>query len=77
MQCFIDPLKWQQPYIPILPESMEDILQSPVPIITGILRTHLDKICENNPELVNAIENDIIIVNIDLKQNNIQIANFD
>jgi hypothetical protein len=56
---------------------MEDILQSPVPIITGILRSHLDKICSNNQDLVSAIENDIIIVNIDLKQNNIQIANFD
>ena len=77
MQCFIDPLKWQQPYIPILPESMEDILQSPVPIITGILRTHLDKICESNHDLANAIENDVIIVNIDINQNLVQIANFD
>ncbi len=77
MQCFIDPLKWQQPYIPILPESMEDILQSPVPIITGILRTHLDKICQYNQDVVNTIENDVIIVNLDLNKNQVQIANFD
>ena len=67
MQCFLDPLKWEQPYIPILPEGeeMEGNLMSPFPMIIGILRTHLDKICDNAEEIKNSI--DILIsINLDI-----------
>jgi DENN (AEX-3) domain len=65
MQYFIDPLKWQQPYIPILPEKMEDILLSPIPIITGILRSHLDKLGDTSPEILDHIDQYTMIVNVD------------
>jgi len=44
---------------------MEEFLTSPVPYISGILRTQLDKMCDNNYDVVSQIEEEALIVNLD------------
>ena len=41
MQCFLHPFKWSYVQIPILPQSLVDIIEAPMPFIIGLLRSHL------------------------------------
>ena len=61
------------PMIPILQKGMEEALQCPSPTITGILRTHLDYICETDREIVDHIDNYAMIVNIDSQNEEVAI----
>jgi len=42
MLSFLFPLVWQGVYIPILPLHMREILDAPVPLITGVHTSYLD-----------------------------------
>ncbi len=44
MLSFLFPLQWQGVYIPILPKLMMEILDAPVPIVTGILDSYIKMI---------------------------------
>ena len=44
MQCFLHPFKWSYVQIPILPRSLVDIVEAPMPILVGLLRSHLDSV---------------------------------
>lgn len=67
------PLSWQHVYIPILEESVVDIIEAPVPIIVGMKSVLFNTICKFNlPRnmLLVDIDNDTIMTNsIDVSQN--------
>ena len=41
MQCFLHPFKWSYVQIPILPRSLVDMIEAPMPFLVGLLRSHL------------------------------------
>ena len=45
---------------------MEEFLTSPVPYIAGILRSQLDRMCDDNIDIVTQIEEDALIVSLDI-----------
>jgi hypothetical protein len=44
MQCFILPFKWSYVQIPILPKSLIDMVEAPMPFLVGLLRSHLSSV---------------------------------
>jgi hypothetical protein len=41
MQCFLRPFKWSYVQIPILPQSLVDMVEAPMPFLVGLLKSHL------------------------------------
>lgn len=72
MHCFIYPLVWQQPQIPIMSAEMEDYFYSPIPLIAGILRSELNKVKEEALDSLSK-ENDTMIVNIKSDKTGVEI----
>ena len=42
LQVFLNPFKWCHVSIPILPQSLLDMIEAPMPIMVGLLKSHLD-----------------------------------
>jgi hypothetical protein len=42
MQSFILPFKWCHVSIPILPKSLVEMIEAPMPIMVGLLKSHID-----------------------------------
>jgi hypothetical protein len=40
MQCFLAPFKWNYVQIPILPRSLVEMIEAPMPFIVGLLKSH-------------------------------------
>jgi hypothetical protein len=58
------PFIWQGCYVPILPISMIEMLDAPVPLLTGINLADLETVLRENPSAVPASEN-IVLVDLD------------
>jgi hypothetical protein len=41
MQCFLFPFKWCHVQIPILPKSLLDMIEAPMPFLVGLLKSHV------------------------------------
>ena len=41
IQQFLEPFKWSYIQIPILPRSLVDMIEAPMPFLVGLLRQHL------------------------------------
>eukprot|EP00347_Sterkiella_histriomuscorum_P012528 403368229 len=41
MQCFLNPFKWCHVAIPVLPKSLLDIIEAPMPFLVGLLKSHV------------------------------------
>ncbi len=41
MQCFLFPFKWCHVQIPILPKSLLEMIEAPMPFLVGLLRSHV------------------------------------
>lgn len=48
MQCFLAPFRWCHVAIPILPKSLVEMIEAPMPIIVGLLHTHLEQMPNMN-----------------------------
>jgi hypothetical protein len=62
------PFKWCQAYIPILPESNLEAIGAPMPIIVGVMASHIEQLEEILDEIKKEEEDDSIdrlIVKID------------
>lgn len=44
MQCLLLPFKWSYVQIPILPKSLVDMVEAPMPFLVGLLRSHLSSV---------------------------------
>lgn len=44
MQSFLHPFKWSYVQIPILPRSLVDMVEAPMPFIVGLLKSHLNEV---------------------------------
>lgn len=53
------PLRWQGPLIPVLPSTLENMLEAPVPFVAGIQKL-------SNPDATGVI--------VDLEENSVQYA---
>lgn len=50
MQCFLNPFKWCHVSIPILPKSLLDMIEAPVPFILGLLKIHVEHVPSLNED---------------------------
>lgn len=50
MQCFLSPFKWCHVSIPILPKSLIEIVEAPMPFIVGLLRSHVRYVSNMNED---------------------------
>lgn len=44
MQCFLHPFQWSYVQIPILPRSLVDMVEAPMPFLVGLLRSHISEV---------------------------------
>jgi hypothetical protein len=44
MQCFLSPFRWCHVAIPIIPKTLTDMIDAPMPIIVGLLQSHVEQI---------------------------------
>jgi hypothetical protein len=44
LQCFLWPFKWSYVQIPILPRSLVEMVEAPMPFLVGLLRSHLQHV---------------------------------
>lgn len=51
MQHFLFPFKWCYVQIPILPRSLVEMIEAPMPILVGLLNSHLDFVPSLDPSI--------------------------
>ena len=62
----LHPYKWASVFIPLLPVSLIDIIESPVPFIAGMAVTnevYLNKL-EHDPIIINAMKGGLSVINL-------------
>lgn len=50
MQCFLYPFKWCHVQIPLLPKSLLDMIEAPMPFLVGLLRSHVEHVPSLNED---------------------------
>ena len=69
MQCFLAPFKWTYVQIPILPRSLVDMIEAPMPFIVGLLKSHFQFVhCLNNPTNEDGMERLVVHLNGNIKE---------
>jgi hypothetical protein len=64
MQCFLLPFKWNYVQIAILPKSLIEMVEAPMPFLVGLLKTHLQFVQHSlSPDLPDCTEKLIVYLN--------------
>ena len=68
LQCFLHPFKWSFVQIPILPRSLVDMIEAPMPFLVGLLRSHLKFVSLQSDYHEEGVERIVVYINDERKE---------